>query len=588
MTPDERLDLADLSLSTEFSKPREHADGVAMRFLPPQLGTWNPNALWPRLPPHPNILQALGYDEDGYLLVRYAAIDWKHEPLPIDDAGALSCAATWGIQLADALAVVVSSVRAEQRFSLSRVEPYVDIDDSVRIGFLPIPAEGEPEACEERTFIGLVGKLLSRLVVLGDTREAQRLSAIIERSDRFPSFVEIRKAFVDLGGRAIVRDRVCWDHIELGLGFLAIAQTEEAICYFEQALAIDPSAWAAFAGLKRAAPFTGGVTILVRSELQNPAPPKARQSWERSEVEGATLEAARNYAGALDVYRRTRNDRAWDAKLFVATARCYLQLGDWRNASDFAERALAVEAANREALGLIVNACLLGKQHEKALKFADRWVTIEGAAAHYARGKALLALKRLSEARDAFDRALAADPRLVPAMLLRREADRQLKSVRDATGVQRPIEIDVPVHLPELRPLFVAGRIEEAITVLAGDAYAEDAPAQLVRASCLEFAGRFAEAAEIYERIASRDPEHRHAALLGRAHMLSELGEPDLALELFDALRAERPDDLDVIEGRAWVLDRLGRSEDAKVEFRRYVALNQGRSDRRVRTTLRR
>lgn len=53
-------------------------------------------------------------------------------------------------------------------------------------------------------------------------------------------------------------------------------------------------------------------------------------------------------------------------------------------------------------------------------------------------------------------------------------------------------------------------------------------------------------------------------------------------------LRAERPDDLDVIEGRAWVLDRLGRSEDAKLEFRRYVALNQGRSDRRVRMTSRR
>ena len=70
--------------------------------------------------------------------------------------------------------------------------------------------------------------------------------------------------------------------------------------------------------------------------------------------------------------------------------------------------------------------------------------------------------------------------------------------------------------------------------------------------------------------------------------MLVELGEPDQALELLDALRSDKPDDLDVIEGRAWVLDRLGCSEDAKLEFRRYVALNQGRSDRRVRTTSRR
>jgi len=173
-------------------------------------------------------------------------------------------------------------------------------------------------------------------------------------------------------------------------------------------------------------------------------------------------------------------------------------------------------------------------------------------------------------------------------MLLRREADRLLKGVRDATGVQRPIEIEVPAHLPDLKPLFVAGRIEEAITRLAGEAYAEDSRAQLVRASCLDFTGRFAEAAEIYERIASRDPEHRHAALFGRAQMLVELGDLDVALELFDALRAERSGELDVIEGRAWVLDRLGRSEDAKAEFRCYVALNQGRSDRRVRTTSRR
>ncbi len=70
--------------------------------------------------------------------------------------------------------------------------------------------------------------------------------------------------------------------------------------------------------------------------------------------------------------------------------------------------------------------------------------------------------------------------------------------------------------------------------------------------------------------------------------MLVELGDAEVALELLDGLRAERPDDQDVIEGRAWVLDRLGRSEDAKAEFRRYVALNQGRSDRRLRTRIRR
>ncbi len=67
---------------------------------------------------------------------------------------------------------------------------------------------------------------------------------------------------------------------------------------------------------------------------------------------------------------------------------------------------------------------------------------------------------------------------------------------------------------------------------------------------------------------------------LSTANPAVELGDPDGALDLLDALCTERPDDLDIIEGRARVLDRLGRADESQAEFRRYLALNQGSAHR--------
>jgi len=163
-------------------------------------------------------------------------------------------------------------------------------------------------------------------------------------------------------------------------------------------------------------------------------------------------------------------------------------------------------------------------------------------------------------------------------MLLRREADRLALAVRAVVGVQPAIELLVPDHLPELRPVLASGNVDAAISLLSELRHAGDSVARLLLAACLDFAHRFTAAAELYAQTAADHPEHRHVALLGRARLLAELGDPDGALDLLDGLRTERPDDLDIVEGRHQhgVLDRLGRAEESQAEFRRYVALDEG------------
>ncbi len=609
MGANERLDQADLAQSSEFSDLQEYDDGgderiLAMRFIPRQVDGWQRVAeLWLDLAPHPNILDALGRDDQGQLLVRYAAIRWSQGAIHIDDTRSVQRVATWGVQLVDALEAVIASVSPDEAAWLTRIEAHVDVEDVVRIGFLPAsPADPLaldlwPEevlqtwpACDPRGFVFVVGKALSIMFVRGDRDGARQLSSIVQRClaprprDRYQTLAELRHALGEAGAQTLsARDPVCWRSVELGIGLLAFRDPHRAGDLFELALKRQPWTPLALAGRRRA--------MSARSTTQSmptrQATPGPMLEWDAIEGPAARFESQRAFAAALDLYRRTRLDGTCDVPLLVARARCHLHLGEPGHAIDFSRRALAIDPSRADALTVCVSGHLLVRQFDVALGLSDRWLElgIDQAQAHYQRGKALLALKRLVEARDAFDRALVADPRLVPAMMLRREADRMLKEVRVATGIQRPLELELPASLAELRPIFANGRVDDAIRVLSGETYANDPEAQLVLARCLEFLQRFAEAAEVYALVASGDPSHRYTALLGRAGMLVELGDPDGALELLDALRTERPDDLDLVEARAWVLDRLGRGDEAQAEFRRYVALNLHGSERRLQTT---
>jgi len=245
---DQLINLASLADTTEFRDPHEHDDGrgppvLAMRYVPREVEGWNETAeQWLSLPSHPNVLRALVRDDQG-MIVRYAAINWTHRPTHIGFPKPLTKVAGWGVQLAEALTFVVLHVESNAAAWLSRPEAHVDLDDNLRIAFLPAsPADplalylwpddvrSSWPACDERGFVYLVGKTLSRLFIRGDTEEARRLNAIVQRClapsphDRFPTLAALRWEFLELYWRATPHDRRCWDHTEIGIGFLAIEQ----------------------------------------------------------------------------------------------------------------------------------------------------------------------------------------------------------------------------------------------------------------------------------------------------------------------------------------------------------------------------
>jgi predicted Zn-dependent protease len=97
---------------------------------------------------------------------------------------------------------------------------------------------------------------------------------------------------------------------------------------------------------------------------------------------------------------------------------------------------LAVDPMHIEAKRIRARARLARHEPDAALGDLDALLSAEpdDAGAHYLRGKALLALSRLPEARTEFDRASALSPQLLEAMLLRREAIRRGAVARAAAG----------------------------------------------------------------------------------------------------------------------------------------------------------
>jgi len=162
--------------------------------------------------------------------------------------------------------------------------------------------------------------------------------------------------------------------------------------------------------------------------------------------------------------------------------------------------------------------------------------------AHHLRGKALLALGRLPDARGAFDRACTLQPKLLEAMLLRREVDRVMAATRAAAAVPNPMVSSLPEHLAELRDVMISGRIVDAIQMLKRPVYDDDTVAQLLLADLL-----------------IRDERY------------------DDSLTVLAPLTADESHEL-----RSRALAALGRDEEAGVEMSTYLRLIEQRSDRRI------
>jgi len=184
------------------------------------------------------------------------------------------------------------------------------------------------------------------------------------------------------------------------------------------------------------------------------------------------------------------------------------------------------------------------RQYREALDHVDTWLTSEPEEprAHYLRGKALLALGRLPDARAAFDRACTLRPKQLEAMLLRREVDRVMAATQASAGIANPMSSSLPDHLADLRDVLVSGRIVDAIQMLKRPTYDDDTVAQLLLADLL-----------------CRDDR------------------PEDALAVLAPITADEAYDL-----RAKALLALGRTDEAEVQMSTYLRLIEQRSDRRI------
>ncbi len=615
------LDRADWKLRAPgFGALVECANGPAMEFAPPEHATSEEWRLlrdqWLALSKHPNVLEPIARGEHDQLLLRYAAIDWGWQPLVLSVTGACVTFARWGLQLTDALEESVFGKRPSQLCQLLRPFVMIDLCGGLRVGFLPVVmsdptlvAELPPEvrkrrvAWKERTFVFVIGRMMQRLGTGLDLDAAAPARAIVEKCvdpsprKRYRTLDALRAAWWQVIGRASLAESVRWDLAEEGIGWLALGNPRRALGLFDLALKFESHSTAAVLGKRRAREMIAipeggpGATIApgaaaarVRAWHQSGWSMPAGCEWSEVHERAARLETERDFRGALALYLDVRLDGSNDAAIHTAIARCQLALDAAGIAVDYAQRALAANHSCTEAHAIRSRGYLLLRRPGDALAAADEWSAAfpGNGTACYARGRALFALGRFGDARDAFDRACTLEPTLLAAMLLRREADRAATHVRDVVGTQPALELAIPEHLSQIHDALVAGRIAVVIRILARPEHDTDPIAKLLQARCLAFERRFDDAIPIFERAAELSPEHAHEAELGKAHALLALGRADDALALFERALSRAPGDLEAIEGHALALRALGRDAEADDEQRRVTAASAARSDLRL------
>jgi hypothetical protein len=211
--------------SPEFVDVREYDDGrpiVVMDLVPPDADVmheaWDAlTRLWLDLPPHANIIDAIARSGLG-LLVRFAALDWRHEPLVLGgDRRSNRQAAIWGLQLCDAMSLLVEEVGEDERGWFTCPMTKIDIDGQVRLAFLRVaprhPRIGRfvaPEVqrawprCGEPGLVYLIGVALDELTD-SFMEQPSPLAPIIDRcragslDTRFGTIGELRAALRTAG-----------------------------------------------------------------------------------------------------------------------------------------------------------------------------------------------------------------------------------------------------------------------------------------------------------------------------------------------------------------------------------------------------
>lgn len=213
-----------------------------------------------------------------------------------------------------------------------------------------------------------------------------------------------------------------------GLGDALIRQQKygEAVAILERAVTLDAQykttfhlLGLAYRGLDRREDaeraLSMGLDAKVRflsDEATLSLPQFIRGSAARIAHAGALLAEGR-VAEAVSWFETALHQKPDDVTTMIALAGAHQRMGAFESALEILGRAAQVETDNGLIYASMVEPLLWLKRNEEALAQADRAVAAgpELGAAHVARGRALLALERYGEAREALITSLAFDAR---------------------------------------------------------------------------------------------------------------------------------------------------------------------------------
>ncbi|RPJ54809.1 MAG: tetratricopeptide repeat protein, partial [Acidobacteria bacterium] len=275
-------------------------------------------------------------------------------------------------------------------------------------------------------------------------------------------------------------------------------------------------------------------------------------------MRGRLLEAEDDAKGALLAYQEALRLDPSSAEVHAVIAALHARQNRVRDAIGFAEKALALDAANIEAnrvLGLIY-ASLADSEEErspKGLEYAKRAVKhleVIAKAPVFPDPGLLLALGRLATRTGDYDMAISALNRLA-------------EQVPDSPEVQGMIaEAEAG-----------AGRTDAAIERLE-DAAARDPRQYPALGELYGRARRWADAVEVYQKVVAADSRNVDAKLNLAEALLNIEGRPRTleARDLLQSVLVSRPRDAQALYLLAMAQEELGDLDEAEATARRLVA----------------
>jgi tetratricopeptide (TPR) repeat protein len=476
---------------------------------------------WLRLPVHPNVVTALEAAADDGLVIQFAAVDWLR---PLAGAHESELLASWGVQIALAYAHVARNARPERLGAFFAPAVHIDLGGHARVSFRPcLIGEVAP--------VQVVQLIATQIAMLADDImqfAAKPLGGVLARAStgQIPTPIALYRELAPLqAGNAAVRHGTAlagWRYFEEAIGWRLTGNGDRAARCFEAALelgcqmtlaqvgrasalvAIDPDvkAWRPRTRDPRRREQLLSAALRawkqVTDEPWNASRPMHKPWDDEIREAGEACEAIRAFTEATVHYHRAHAC----IEKHLALARCSLSLDRPGHAVEYATRVLDVDAERYDARWLRVRAHLGQARPQLAMADAKDMITrFPGdGVPRYLLGRCLLALGRHTEAQAEFDRACTLSPKLLEAMLLRREAGRAIGNIRKDVGEQPAQQLDVPAHLIEVRIALAVGDVDAAIAQLADHAYLADPEAQRTLGQLLMFAGRYAEALAAFLR----------------------------------------------------------------------------------------